>query len=475
MFDDILNHTMVAAIEWTGVWTGVIATGLLATRYRVAKPGTFLVRTGPLSMGGIDVFRSGFHYPFHTITHVPIQPRNFKDELKCLSAQYLPFRLPVNFTLSPFLPTDAAQQEQTDDGKTREISGLDLFKRYVEKLEPLQPLAFHETVIAAIHGEARILTATMSIDDMNDNRAKFHTDVVKQIQERVLFSYGLKIDAANIAEIHEEKRPDGHMGYLAARERKKLEEAVQQSNIDVSKAQMDGDIGKKQRETETRQTLARLEAQTMEVELKAKQQIATSLADLAVVEAESRKRKEISNVEANAATAQKKEELQTNIEISKATQAIEAQRAEHLTKTKVENEQVLLRAKTRKEEAEFDANATEIKAKAQCFAAQQAATGALADLNAKAAGELAMLQARAEGTKALAESCDKNILVEILQIQHGIPQKQAEEMAKALKDMCPTVYSITGDNPTTAIARLLGGLGPVYDIWQKAATTTTTK
>ena len=69
----------------------------------------------------------------------------------------------------------------------------------------------------------------------------------------------MRVGNANIAELIEKKRA-GHMGYLEARERRKLSDAVQQSEIDVAEAKRMGDTGKMEKEAQTRQRVAVLQA-----------------------------------------------------------------------------------------------------------------------------------------------------------------------------------------------------------------------
>ena len=118
--------------------------------------------------------------------------------------------------------------------------------------------SFNTTILGVIHGETRVLAARMSIDAINDDRDAFRDEVVHRVQN-ILLPYGVRVDNANIAELIEDQR-DGQMGYLQARERKKLSSAVQISEVDVAEAEQMGNIGKKEREAKTRQELARLEA-----------------------------------------------------------------------------------------------------------------------------------------------------------------------------------------------------------------------
>ena len=251
----------------------VLGLGLsVASCYRIARPGEYLVRTGLFVRGthGMDVMHRGLFLPgCQSLTRVPIQPDNVVFLLPCLSDTYLPFNLPVTAAVSPRLPTDAPITE-----KGNAINGETLFKRYVERLFPLDKQARDETLKAIIHGQMRLSAAKLPINAMNDNREAFKADVIFKIQEE-LWRYGVNIDSMNIAEIIEE-----------ARERKQLTDAAQQSEMDVSEAQKAGDIDKKSRESDIRQAVAKLEADTKRKELLTQQQIARAKADLAVVKAE---------------------------------------------------------------------------------------------------------------------------------------------------------------------------------------------
>ena len=230
---------------------GACAIGGALTCFRVAKVGEYIVRTGWNVRGksGIDVFRRGFVLPvLQRMDRVP----------------------------------------------------EDYFKSYVQKIFPLANSDQRQIFEAAIHGALRVETSKLSIDDINDNREAFQRVAVEQAQ-LVLNQYGIRINTANIAEIQEDDRGHDEMGYLKARERKKLTEAVQQSEIDVGEATKLGNIGKKERESETRRRVAFLESETKTQENTAMEQIALSQADLAVASAGAKRRSDISLIEANSA------------------------------------------------------------------------------------------------------------------------------------------------------------------------------
>ena len=447
----------------------------LMTCFRVAKPASYLVRTGLFinEKMGMKVSRKCVYLPgLQTLQHVAMQPRNLKLELKCLSKEYLPFKLPITATLSPFDPDGVVMEEVLESNETNIVSAEVLFKRYVQKIHPLDDDAFNITVEGLLHGEIRVLAAKMSIDELNDDREAFKSNVSKKIQQ-LLLGYGLRFDNANIAELKEEKRENGAVGYLEAREKKKLSDAVQQSEINVAEATKNGDIGKKQREAETRCERAKLEASTKEIEFASQEHIQKSHANLLVVTAASNQRAEVSSIEAIAAAELKKQELQSKIEEYKANQLLFAKRADTLTSEKGKAE--CLKVATDMERDAFITQATgkaeamEIEAKAMRFQGEQKAAVILAELNAKAQGELALLDAQAIGTRKLVEACEgkPELIVALMGIYHGIPQTTAKENANAMQGLKPQIWSMSGDDAGSQIAKFMAGVAPVVDIYQK--------
>ena len=438
--------------------------------FRVARVGEYIVRTGLMVRGrnGIDVFQRGLVLPVvQKMARVPVQPTTLNLQLKCLSSQYLPFMLPVKITLSPMLPNEPLEECLQDPLAMPE----DYFKLYVQKIFPLSAEEQRSIFEAAIHGSLRVETSKLSIDDINDNREAFQKTAVTQAQ-LVLKQYGVRINTANIAEIQEDDRQSGDMGYLKARERKKLTEAVQQSEIDVGEATKLGNIGKKEREAETRKSVAFLESDTKKSENAAMQQVAISQADLVVTESDAKRRAEISVIEAKAAAAKVHEERQTEIELLRASQQLEAKRAMDLTAAKVAAEVAEQVAIGQKRALLLQTEALvfqiEQEAKARRFAAQEEAAGIQAKGEAVAATELAQLQARAQGMKELTQSCPNDQLIQVMEIQNAIPQKKAEETAKAMNNLQPQIWSMTGDDPHTALSKFIAGFNPVMDLVKRA-------
>jgi hypothetical protein len=213
--------------------TAGIGAGLFVWRnFHSAPAGVFLVKRGLGVRGakGMQVGRAMLRLPGQTIQKVCLRPRTLEFDLNCLSKQYLPFRMPVSYTVAPFdaLSNEMHAGEPAGDKTPQHYSSSDLFRSYAEKMADMDDATFKETVMGVVHGETRVQAANMDIDAINDDRELFRTNVVNRVQGALL-TLGVRVTNANIAELREDQRADGAVGYLQARERKKLSSAVQQS------------------------------------------------------------------------------------------------------------------------------------------------------------------------------------------------------------------------------------------------------
>jgi flotillin len=281
------------------------------------------------------------------------------------------------------------------------------------------------------------------------------------------------VDNANFAELIVDQREKGHLGYLQARERKKLASAVQESEVDVADAEQMGDIGKKVREAKTRQEIARLETETKTYEYETQKQMAERYASLAEAQADSQRREDVSKIEAQAAAALKKEELQHAIELARAQQELAAKKALLFTSAKVQAECDVAEAEGKRDasviESEGNAQALERLAIAHQREGEAKAAALRAELMAKAEGQAAMLEAQATGTRNLVTACGGNpqLLEPVLNIYNHVPQKIAEEGAKAVQGLNPQIWSLSGEDAGSSVARLVGGMAPVVDMFKR--------
>lgn len=492
--------------KWSGAGVFAVAglAGLFLATNRVAKPSQYLVRTGFGINGskGMSVSRRCILVPgLQTLQRISMLPVPLHRSLDCLSQQYMPFKLPLDITLCPHDPTghSITEPDPENEGKSIQVSAEDVFKRYAQSMEDLTQEQFNETVFGLIHGLCRAQTARMSIDDINDNRAEFQRVVTTEVQ-KLLWRKGIDVVAVNIAELKEESRGEGRIGYLQARERKKLSSAVHQSEIDVSEAEKNGEIGKKEREAEKRQTIARLEAETKTQEFKYQEKISRSRAELVEVQQEALRREQMATISANAAAQQHKEEREKIVEEAKADHERAKQRAAERTTKQVQAECLLVEVeaknKARVETAQTEATAVRMAADAERFAAEQRAAASLAQkkadaegalqnllaqaqgekemLLAKAKGEETMREAVAKGIRLLVEGCNGDVaaMTQVLQVNCDIPQKVAAEYAKALAGVKPSIVSVSGEDAGSQLVKIMSSILPLKDLVDRFAKVT---
>jgi flotillin len=336
------------------------------------------------------------------------------NKVNIISKQYLPFEMPFNYTVRSKHPE----------------KNLDGFKLYAENMENLCDKEFERTILAAIHGETRVQAAQMEIDVINDDRDEFRKTVIDVVQNK-LGEVGIEIVNANIAELKETER-NGQMGYLAARERKKLSQAVQQSEIDVAEATRIGDIGKKERKRDTQMSVAAMNASAILRENENQQEIAKSKADLAVVQAEFDRISEISKLEAIMAEKDREIELQREINTKNIFQEHERLRALNLSSAKVEAESLIAKM-------EGDKTSIEMLADARLYCKQKKADAQVYTKKQEAVGILSVLQAQADGLKELHESSGNDSdLTKFFLMKEMLP-KLVEENAKSVQGLNPEI------------------------------------
>ncbi|KDO21641.1 hypothetical protein SPRG_12882 [Saprolegnia parasitica CBS 223.65] len=413
-----------------GVWLGTC-------RFHVCPPNRYLVRTG-LGIKDMAVSRMGLQWPFQEAITVPMNPSSFRFNLACLSKQYLPFEMPVAYTVAPANPIE-------------DPSG---FKRYVERMQQLPPDEFEETLLGIIHGETRVQAALMDIDAINDDREAFRTNVVALVQ-RQLNQLGLEIINANIAELREAKRANGQMGYLEARERKKLANTLQDAEIDVADANKRGDIEQKIRQRDTRIAVANMEKEAQITENEQQAAIANSKATLAIIEGEASRKIEVAKIEAEQMAEVRLQQLRLNVEQLRQEQLLVAKKADILTSAQVE------------------ADALREQANARLYAAERDAEAALAMMEAEGRGLKAKMIMESEGLAAIVAAAghDADLAKQYLYIRAEVPQQLAESQAKALQGLQPKVWAFNNGSDASApsmVNDFLKGFGPAMDILQES-------
>lgn len=230
--------------------------------------------------------------------------------------------------------------------------------------------------IEIILGQLRLTVASLTIEQINQDREKF-LEAIKHNIIPELKKIGLDLINVNITDIHDES------GYIDSIGKKAASTAINQAKVDVAEQEKKGDIGKALAEKERRISVAAYQAEAVEGENKAQSDMACFNADLAEQQALGKQRSEIAQQNAVA-------EIQT----AKALAEMKRLEAEEVVQETIN-----------KQKREIIAEAS---AEQQRREARGKADSILALREAEATGIKKILSAKADGYKYLIDSCNSN-------------------------------------------------------------------
>jgi len=363
-----------------------------------------------------------------------------------------------------------------------------------------------------ILGQMRLVIATLSIEEINQDREKF-LDLVNKFCSTELLKIGLEVINVNIRDITDES------GYIDAIGKKAAAEAIQIAKVEVAEQEKDGaigeasanreravqvanqesaaSIGRKEAEREQRIRVAKLEAEGVSGEAEAAREQDVVTAQQAAITAEGKKQAEanqrvrVATLEAEAVEG----ENQSQASIAGYNATLSERRAEARRRGEVaaaeaardvlmaEKEQEL--ARLQKEEIvrqEIDRQRVEIEAEAEAEKRRRIARGeadaVLAKYNAEAEGVQRVLEAKAEGYENLLRVCaQRPDLAPTLLVIEKLPELVSEQV-KAIQNL--KIDKITvwdsgaagadGKNGATAnfLSGLIGALPPVHELAEQA-------
>jgi flotillin len=200
--------------------------------YYVANPTEYLCKTG-LFIDGLEITRSCFLWPFQKLYCVSLKPTLYSFDLDAMSSEKLEFELPLSFNI----------------GIKDEPECVMRYLRYFSDQAALTPV-----VNGIIMGETRVIAASMSIEQIFQDRKTFRDYVSKHIQTE-LDQFGLQIYNANIKELKDAPGSE----YFKYRAAKTMQTTINQSKADVAVASTKGVVGQKERESAQRQENSRIE------------------------------------------------------------------------------------------------------------------------------------------------------------------------------------------------------------------------
>ncbi|OQO11523.1 hypothetical protein B0A48_03250 [Cryoendolithus antarcticus] len=430
--------------------------------FHVSEPNSYLAVTG----AGIDkvkIVKKALILPFQKVAKISITPFDFSMALQAMTSEKLQFSLPAVFTIGPLDEVSALEKYAVlltgdSDGQlksTTKSGSIGTGRNHVQDI-----------VKGIIEGETRSIVSNMTMEELFNNRRLFKTQVIECVQKE-LDQFGLRIYNANVKELQDL----GDSRYFESLSRKAHEGAQSQAQVDVANARMIGQVGEAEKQGETKQRIAKVNAQTAVLETERKVEKAVADQKLKTKEIQIQRELNLAQIAAERAAQQTDAELQRGVEEKRAGMELERLRATTVTQAKIARESAEQKAladylsNTKKtdaalyqQRAEADAVAyrgtkdaevaallKERDAQANYIVKQKEAAG-IAE-TAKAYGELAKVLGGPQG------------LMQYLMLQNNTYEKLANANAKAINGLQPKINDQTGMQPPSWLARMGGEEG----------------
>ncbi len=362
-----------------------------------------------------------------------------------------------------------------------------------------------------ILGQMRLVIATLSIEEINQDREKF-LDLVNKNVNFELNKIGLEMINVNIRDIMDES------GYIEALGRKAASEAINQARVEVAVADREGAIGQaaakremdvqvaeqvaqsamgqKQAERDQRVKVAAFEAQGVSGEADAQRQRDVAVAEQSALavqgekKAEAEQRIQVAQLEADAVKGENMSKAEiVDYEATLAERQAEAKRRGDIALANAsrdvliaEKEEELARLeKTEIAKQMMERKKVEIDAEAEAERRRRIAKGeadaVLAKYLAEAEGTQKVLEAKAKGYENLLKVCgDRKDIAPSLLIIEKLPELVAEQV-KAIQNLKIdkiTVWdsgSQAGDATGSTgnfLRGLIGSLPPIHELAEQA-------
>lgn len=360
--------------------------------YRIADSNEVLVVTGKIAdNGSAKTIHGGatFVWPiFQRYEYLDLSPMTIEINLKnALSKQNIRISVPSTFTIA--IGTEPS-----------------LMGAAAERLLGKANADIANMARDIIFGQLRATIADMSIEEINQNRDKFISNI-RQNVEVELRKIGLIVINVNITDISDES------GYIAALGQKAASEAINQAKIDVANNDKNGEVGAAEAKREEKIKVAAAAAAVVVGENLAKTEIADSNAALKVRQEEALKRESEAEFVNRAQAEKAGYDANTIAEGAKALQERARLTALEIIPAEIAKAKLILDAEAKKQEdilaGEAEGNALAAKLKGE-------ATGIQAILDAKAAGFKNII-ASAGSAEAAAQLMIIELLPELTRIQ----------------------------------------------------------
>ncbi|WP_299120721.1 flotillin family protein [uncultured Winogradskyella sp.] len=282
-----------------------------------------------------------------------------------------------------------------------------IMQNAAERLLGLGQNEIQELAQEIIFGQLRLVVASMDIEEINNDRDKFLTNISQSV-ETELKKVGLKLINVNITDIVDES------GYIEALGKEAAAHAINAARKSVAEKTRDGSIGEANAVQDERTQVAAANAQAVEGENTAK---------IAVANSDSMRRQREAEAERVAIASEKVQSAKALQESYAAEQEAETARAERERSSQMADVIVPAEIDKRKVEIDAEAEAERIRRRAKgeadaiLFKAQAEAQGQFEVLTKQAAGLQEIVKAAGNNSRDAVLLLIADKLPELVQIQ----------------------------------------------------------
>ncbi|NRD22019.1 flotillin family protein [Winogradskyella litoriviva] len=256
-----------------------------------------------------------------------------------------------------------------------------------ERLLGLGAQDVQELAKEIIFGQLRLVVASMDIEEINNDRDKFLTNISQSV-ETELKKVGLKLINVNITDIVDES------GYIEALGKEAAAHAINAARKSVAEKTRDGSIGEANAVQDERTQVAAANAQAVEGENTAK---------IAVANSDSLRRQREAEAERVAIASEKVQAAKALEESYAAEQDAETARAERERSSQMAD--IIVPAEIDKQKAEIDAEAEAERIRRK---AKGEADAILFKAQAEAQGQFEILTKQAAGMEQIVKAAGNN-------------------------------------------------------------------
>ncbi|SFN44843.1 flotillin [Bizionia echini] len=316
-----------------------------------------------------------------------------------------------------------------------------IMQNAAERLLGLGAQDVQELAKEIIFGQLRLVVASMDIEEINNDRDKFLTNISQSV-ETELKKVGLKLINVNITDIVDES------GYIEALGKEAAAHAINAARKSVAEKTRDGSIGEANAVQDERTQVAAANAQAVEGENTAK---------IAVANSDSLRRQREAEAERVAIASEKVQAAKALEESYAAEQLAETARAERERSSQMADIIVPAEIDKRKVEIDAEAEAERIRRKAR-----GEADAILFKAQAEAQGQFEVLTKQAAGLEEIVKAAGNNskdaVLLLIADKLPELVKLQAEAIKNIKIDKVTVWENGSGKDGKTSTANFLSGM-----------------